>query len=177
MIQWYYADESDQQRPVAEDELGGLVKSGAIKAGTLLWNETMADWKQAAEVRPDLFGTVTTPPLLSPVQRREIVVNRTVVAGQRSPTDPVAVCALVFGIIGLLFCGAPVFSLPGIICGHISRRRARDEVNPSSNGGLALAGLITGYIGLALFAVVVLFYGVIIIAAIAGAGLEGLETP
>ncbi|MEQ1839621.1 MAG: DUF4190 domain-containing protein [Verrucomicrobiales bacterium] len=177
MMQWYYADESDQQRPVAEEDLGGLAASGVIKPGTLLWNETMADWKRAAEVRPDLFSTPFTPPVLSPVQRRDLVVSRSVVPGQRSPTDPVAVCALVFGILGLLFCGAPVFSIPGIVCGHISRRRSRDEVNPSSNGGLALAGLITGYIGLALFAVVILFYGAIFIAAIAGAGMEGLETP
>lgn len=177
MTQWYYADESDQQRPVAEEELGKLAASGVIKPGTLLWNETMPDWRRAAEVRPDLFSAGTPPPILSPVQRRDIVVTGSAFPGQRSPTDPVAVCALVFGIIGLLFCGAPIFSIPGIICGHISRRRARDEVSASSNGGLALAGLITGYIGLALFAVVLLFYGAILIAAIAGAGMEGAETP
>ncbi len=177
MMQWYYADETDQQRRVEEEELSGLVTSGIIKPTTLLWNETMADWKRSSEVLPDLFGTSVAPPILSPAQRRDIVVSRGALPGQRSPTDPVAVCSLVFGILGLLFCGAPIFSIPGIICGHISRRRSTSEDNPSGNGGLALAGLITGYIGLAIFAVFVLFYGAILIAAIAGAGTENLDTP
>ena len=173
-MEWYYADATDQQQSTSEESLPGLVAGGVIKPQTLLWNETLVNWKPAIEFRPDLFGTLVAPPILSPAQRREVGLGNSGLPGQTSPTDSVAVCALIFGLLGL-FC-FPLLGLGGVVCGHIARKRAREETLPSSNGGMALAGLITGYISLAIMIVILVFYAVVFIAAIAGAGIEGTNS-
>jgi hypothetical protein len=68
-----------------------------------------------------------------------------------SPTNGLAIASLVCGVgtfvIGLSF-------IPAIICGHIARRQIRRT--GEQGGGLALAGLILGYVGGALFIAAVL---------------------
>jgi Domain of unknown function (DUF4190) len=70
-------------------------------------------------------------------------------------TNGLAIASLVCGVgtfvIGLSF-------IPAIICGHIARRQIRQT--GEQGGGLALAGLILGYVGGALFiaAVLVIFF-------------------
>src|SRR5580698_7267691 len=67
------------------------------------------------------------------------------------PTNGLAIASLVCGVgtfvIGLSF-------IPAIICGHIARRQIRQT--GEQGGGLALAGLILGYVGGALFIAAVL---------------------
>jgi prepilin signal peptidase PulO-like enzyme (type II secretory pathway) len=70
--------------------------------------------------------------------------------------------ALVLGILGLLsfwtLIGGIVLGLLGLIFGVIGRKRAaRGE---ASNGGMALAGAITGGIALALSVVIIAIAGV-----------------
>jgi hypothetical protein len=69
------------------------------------------------------------------------------------PTNGLAIASLVCGVgtfvIGLSF-------IPAIICGHIARRQIRQT--GEQGGGLALAGLILGYVGGALFIVLVLVF-------------------
>lgn len=173
-MEWFYADESRGQHAVALEELPRLVAAGTIRAGTLVWSETMADWKAAAEALPDLFPGHPVPPLLSPAQRRDLGYPAgPAFPGQRAPVDTLAILSLVFGILSLLVCG-PFLGLPAVICGHMARKRARDESLPSSNGGLSLAGLITGYIGLVLYGILFIIYIVAIVVAIAtDAGTSG----
>jgi len=166
-MEWFYADESRGQHAVAFEEMPRLVAAGTIRGGTLVWNETLPDWKAAAEALPDLFPGFATPPLLSPAQRRDLGYPAgPAFPGQRAPVDTLAVLSLVFGILSLLFCG-PFLGLPGVICGHMARKRAREETLPSSNGGLSLAGLITGYIGLVFYGIFMIIYVVAIAIAIA----------
>ena len=67
------------------------------------------------------------------------------------PTNGLAIASLVCGVgtfvIGLSF-------IPAIICGHIARGQIRRT--GEQGGGLALAGLILGYVGGALFIAAVL---------------------
>ena len=41
---WYYAVGSQQQGPVSEDQLRGLIKDGVVTGDTRVWREGMADW-------------------------------------------------------------------------------------------------------------------------------------
>ena len=71
-------------------------------------------------------------------------------------TNGLAIASLVCGVgtfvVGLSF-------LPAIICGHIARRQIRQT--GEQGGGLALAGLILGYVGGALFIVLVAVFVII----------------
>jgi hypothetical protein len=61
-------------------------------------------------------------------------------------TDGLAIASLILSLSSLIL--GPLGSIPGIICGHIARSRVRRD--PSLSGdGLAVAGLIVGYLILA----------------------------
>lgn len=64
-------------------------------------------------------------------------------------TSGLAITSLVLGIIGLC---CPLFLVPiaAVICGHIARGKIRDSGGTLGGAGQALAGLLLGYISLAL---------------------------
>ncbi len=183
-MNWYYADELDQQHECGEDGLPGLVEKGTVSQTTLVWNETMSDWKPAGEVLPKLFSsdetssadfspTESQPPALSRVQAKQVSSPIPSAPVRTTPaTDPLAVIALVLGVLGVLC--FQLFGIGGIICGHIAYNKAVREGVPSPNKGLALAGIITGYVSLLLLVVIMIFYGG---AMFMGMKETSLETP
>lgn len=54
-MQWFYLDVNQLQVPADESELGGLIQRGTITEETLLWNESMPEWKSAGALFPDSF--------------------------------------------------------------------------------------------------------------------------
>lgn len=73
-----------------------------------------------------------------------------------APTNGMAIASLVVSIAGLLVCcGAP--SIVGAILGHVARKQIRER--GESGAGLALAGIIVGWIAFGLFVLVAAFYG------------------
>jgi hypothetical protein len=157
-MEWYYANERGEQVPIRGDELSTLVQRGAIGPDTLVWREGMVDWQPCRLARPELFASLPMPPAL-PYQ-----------VPQTESADGLAVASLVLGIIGLLymccyFAGIP-FSIAAVICGHISRSRIRHRGEGKGNS-LALAGLITGYVGIALLVISVI---TLIVGALASSG-------
>jgi hypothetical protein len=84
--------------------------------------------------------------------------------GQR--TNPMAIAAIVCGGAQLFF--GLLTGIPAIILGHLARRQIRQT---GENGaGLALAGLILGYVGVAICALLIVFIVVIAVAASHHAG-------
>lgn len=70
-------------------------------------------------------------------------------------TNALAIVSLVFGIIGWTL--MPVIgNVVAIICGHIARGQIRDSNGAEQGDGLALAGLILGYLGLLLGVIVLM---------------------
>jgi hypothetical protein len=64
-----------------------------------------------------------------------------------APTNPLAVVSLVFGI--LTWCLLPfVGALVAVVCGHLARSEMR-RAPPQAGDGMALAGLVLGYVHLA----------------------------
>jgi hypothetical protein len=82
-------------------------------------------------------------------------------------TNGLAIVSLVLSLLGLFFY---VTAIGGVICGHIARRQIRE--GHESGDGLALAGLIVGYIILALGVVFVVFIVIAIAGAAASSGVN-----
>lgn len=64
-----------------------------------------------------------------------------------------AIWSLVLGILGLMLtviCIGPLFAIPAVICGHIALVKIKRSGGMLDGSGLAIAGLVTGYICLAL---------------------------
>lgn len=106
----------------------------------------VADGEQAK----DIYGVAAqTPPSASqPVQTT-------------TATSSLAIVSLVAGILGLFFFG----SIIAIICGHIARSQIKESKGAQSGDGMALSGLILGYIGVAIWALWLIFAGVIAAAS------------
>jgi hypothetical protein len=69
-------------------------------------------------------------------------------------TSTGAVWSLVLGILGLICCG-PFAAIPAVICGHTSQSNIKKSGGELTGDGMALAGLILGYIGIALSVVMI----------------------
>jgi hypothetical protein len=64
-----------------------------------------------------------------------------------------AVWSLVLGILAVVLsvvCIGPLFAIPAVICGHMAYSRIKRSAGALSGEGLALGGLITGYLSFAL---------------------------
>jgi hypothetical protein len=82
-------------------------------------------------------------------------------------TNGLAIASLVLSLLGLFFY---ITAIGGVICGHIARRQIREGTE--SGDGLALAGLIVGYIVLGVGLLFFVFFIVIIIGAAASSGVN-----
>ena len=77
-------------------------------------------------------------------------------------TSPGAIWSLVLGILGLT-CFGPLAGVPAIICGHVSLGNIRRSGGAVGGGGLAIAGLILGYVGIAVMVLLIPLYAAIAI--------------
>lgn len=177
-MEWFYANESDQQVSFQEENFQGLVEAGSIKEGTLVWNETMSDWKPCSDVRPDLFGIAasSSPDNSIPAYTTQPTVDQPTTAQPAVPpsapptpsqNDGLAIASLVCGICGFVCYPIGLFlGLAAVICGHISRKRLVERTGSTDGGGLALAGLILGYIAMTIS---IIIGGIYIVLMIVGA--------
>jgi hypothetical protein len=69
-------------------------------------------------------------------------------------TSKGAVWSLVMGILGLM-CLGPLGGIPAIVCGHVARGKIAKSGGALQGEGLALAGLIMGYVATAMAIVIV----------------------
>lgn len=87
-------------------------------------------------------------------------------------TSSLAIVSLIFGILAYLF--LPFLgALVAVICGHSARSEIRRAPPGTIEGdGLALAGLILGWIQLAFTAIAIVFVVLVLFGAIAFSGFR-----
>jgi hypothetical protein len=73
-------------------------------------------------------------------------------------TDGKAVASLVLGIVSIFLCLGILSGIPAVILGHISLSNIRKSMGRVQGSGMATAGLVMGYIGIA--------FGLLIVPAI-----------
>ena len=121
----------------------GLAK-GDYKPSDLAWYEGAPGWIPLSSipgtdlsVLPNSLGLVSQP-----------------------KTSVLAIWSLVLGILSIMCLGLP--GVPAIICGHLALSKIKKSRGAETGGGLAIAGLITGYFGFFVMGI---------------AGLAGLTAP
>lgn len=70
-------------------------------------------------------------------------------------TSGLAIASLILSIASIII--GPFGFIPGIVCGHLAKKKIRLNKSELKGEGLALSGLIIGYIFLALFTLFILF--------------------
>lgn len=69
---------------------------------------------------------------------------------QTPPTNTLAIISLVSSVVGWVF--FPIIGgLAGVITGHMARREIKNSYGAQSGDGLAIAGLVVGYLNLLTF--------------------------
>ncbi len=164
-MKWFYVlDDGATKAEAEETEFSLLVAQGRIRPETLVWREGMAEWMPCRQARPELYqgaltgGTLDSPPPEpQPAPYYQTPYNQPgmMQPGPMGPVnEPMAIFSLVSGILGLApgvcccLLGLPM-SIVAIICGHMSLGKIRQSGGQLGGHGMAQAGLILGYIALA----------------------------
>jgi hypothetical protein len=163
-MQWYYSKNGVQLGPVAESDLRAKLSVGEVSATDMVWKDGMKDWLPAsttpefAAVSP-LAGAAVNP-YHAPTTQPQHPAGY---PGYAPPaaTSGLAIASLVCGILGIVSCLYLSFlGIPAVICGHLSLSKIKNSTTPIDGRGLAIAGLVMGYICSVFFiimAVVVIF--------------------
>ena len=96
----------------------------------------MVGWMSANQV-PELMAGVSGGYL--PQSTRYLPM------GGSPASNSMALTSMILGILGI-FVAFIFTAVPAIICGHIARKQIRESGGAQSGDGMALTGLITGYL-------------------------------
>lgn len=133
------------------------LKTGEFIGTDLGWKEGMTAWRPLAELDSFLSTPTAVSPPLIPEGAQPPVTPVSGPATLAARTEPLAIWSLVLSLVGVFCCGF-LFSIPAVICGHMAL--ARIKKNPHlQGGGLAMAGLIIGYLGMLFWLIYVVFFG------------------
>ena len=91
-----------------------------------------------------------------------------------APTNSSAIASLVCGILGLTACPV-VLSIVALVLGYSAKKTIRASGGREQGDGMATAGIVTGWIGIAIWGALLGFYLVIVvIAVLAGGSSSGI---
>ena len=88
---------------------------------------------------------------------------------QMVKTNSLAITSLVCGIAQFMF--GPLATVPAVVCGHMARHQIRRT--GEQGAGMALAGLILGWIGVGFTVLVILIAILAAVAVSRGSGVSG----
>jgi hypothetical protein len=166
-MQIHLARNGQAMGPFSLEEVNRQLAAGTLTGTDLAWYEGAAGWAPLSSVPGIITGTAgplpsapaaaTTPTM--PVSTAPVTVAASPYpATPAAPTEPLAIWSFVLSLVGLFgfLCCGPLFSGAAVVCGHLAlpKFRARPELQ---GRGLAVAGLVIGYIlvGLWLFWILV----------------------
>jgi hypothetical protein len=126
------------------DELRALVIAGMLNESSKVAAVGAQEWVSISSVVPDVASAGAAPVAAARPIAAAAPVTGPVVTTR---TEGLAVWSFVLSLIGLWCCFLVVLEIPAVICGHLALSRIRRT--PQLGGrGLAIAGLIIGYVGL-----------------------------
>jgi len=147
MSQWYYGSSAGQHGPVDENELRAMIASGGVGPQTLVWRDGMRDWVPLQNV-PE-FGLNQPAPYQAPYGGNPYGGAPGYYAGNQVQTNGLAIASMVCGIVGYLTCCLfGILGVPAVICGHMAINQINSSPVPVAGRGMAIAGLILGYLGI-----------------------------
>ena len=170
-MQIHIARDGKQLGPFSLEEINRQLAAGTLNISDNAWYEGASGWAPLSTV-PGVTTAATaaasTDPM--PAAAPSVAPSAPIATGGApvspqvvvvaAPTEPLAIWSLILSIVGLLgfCCGGPVLGIAGVICGHLGLSKI--NANPQLQGrGLAMAGLIIGYISVVSWALYLIFFG------------------
>jgi hypothetical protein len=157
-MQIHVARDGKQLGVFSLEEINLQLAAGTLNLSDQAWYEGAAGWAALATVPGVSAAVPASAPQISPAPAPP---GAPMTLAQQRKTEPLAIMALVFGGIGIFgfCCGLFLMSaVAGVVCGHLALSKIK--ANPELEGhGLALSGLIIGYIAIASWLIWVVFFG------------------
>ena len=148
------------------EEINRQLAAGTLQLTDLAWYEGASGWAALSTV-PGVSATPASampssaPPQTASSSPAPVVAATPAVMVPPRKTEQLAVLSLILSILGLcgFCCGFfMTAAIAGIVCGHIALSRIK--TNPELDGhGLAMAGLIIGYVAVAGWLTWILLFG------------------
>jgi hypothetical protein len=135
--EWYYTHNDRELGPASLSQLQLLAAVGELEPDDFVWTDGIEQWVEAARVE-GLFsepnGNVGGE-----------TVSQWATPESASKTSAMAVACFVLGLLGttiFFFLG----SILAVVFGHVALKQIRESESPVGGRGMALAGLILGYV-------------------------------
>jgi hypothetical protein len=141
--------DGNEYGPVTAEVLRRWIAEGRLNAQSQMQAEGTTEWKTLAE-----FAEFQTPAVPSGTPA-PLAAGLPPQAGMSTgkPQQGLAITSLVLGLASFV-CGGIITGIPAIITGHIARGKAKREPAVYGGAGMALAGLILGYVSVVLTLVI-----------------------
>jgi hypothetical protein len=156
-MQIHVARDGKQLGIFSLEEINRQLAAGTLNLSDQAWYEGAAGWAALSTVPGVSAAAPASAPQISPAPAAGAPMT---LAPQRK-TEPLAIMALVFGGIGIFgfCCGLFLMAaVAGVVCGHLALSKIK--ANPELEGhGLALSGLIIGYVAIGSWLIWVVFFG------------------
>lgn len=140
------------------EEVNRQLAAGTLRLTDLAWYEGAAAWAALSTVPGVIAAPASATPPVSPAA---VATTPAAVIPPPRKSEQLALLSLIFSVLGLcgFCCGFfMTAAIAGIICGHIALSRIKAD--PELEGhGLAMAGLIIGYVAVAGWLTWILLFG------------------
>lgn len=147
-MEYYYTDNNNQTiGPVSLDRLHSLCSSGALNASAMIAPVGSQQWSPIGTLIPTVApaAPVAAPPA--------------------TPIEPLALSSFITSLAGFVCCPIILPSIAGAVLGHLALSKFKK--NPRLVGkGFAVAGLIIGYVGVAVQILYFVLNGFVALVAI-----------
>lgn len=143
-----------QWGPFSSDEVRRALAEGRFQPSDFAWYEGLAEW-------------VPLSAIIAPVDSSSVSGTAAV------PTSGLAVASLVLGASSTVFC--ILAGIPAIICGHLARSEIRHSGGRLGGDGMAVAGLVLGYLSMAILIPFAMFF--LVFVGSAGMSLSQVAPP
>ena len=149
----YISRDGQRLGPYTLQQINAGASFGSFTSSDLAWIEGWADWQPLSMV-PGFVPPVSAPsPYLPILSQKDSITPRTSTTSR--PRSGLSIFSLVCGIMSL-FCLGFITGIPAIICGHIARSKIKNDPTNYDGAGMALAGLIMGYVSTTIIFIAVL---------------------
>lgn len=144
MAHWYYGENGQQHGPLDDEAIRQAISDGRLNPYTMVWREGLPGWLPLLQV-PELSGGSVVPGYSGQTSPQYAVPY----GAMPGATSGLAIASMVCGIVSIFLCYLAGFlGLPAVICGHMALNRISQSPTPIGGRGMAIAGLILGYIGI-----------------------------
>jgi len=157
-MQIHVARDGKQLGIFSLEEINRQLAASTLSLSDQAWYEGAAGWAPLSTV-PGV-SAASAPSSASQVSPAPAPGAPMTLAAQRK-TEPLAIMSLVFS--GIAICGFCcglflVAAVAGVVCGHLALSKIK--ANPELEGhGLAVAGIVIGYVAIGIVLIRVLFFG------------------